>query len=652
VALAFWGALDAEAAVELRGFLKSSYPMTDAVITGVEPNVFFLLDVGSPMTFSPEGIMPLATDGRSLNARAVLLQDSTYGVGARPFMTSGARVRNVVAADGPSGSDIKKGDVLAQDIITGTEQTNINENAGYSRYGRETDFSNNFLGNPNTYYSPYDAKPYFLTFKNKTFAEWTNYPSTYPADFPAALKPYMTNGQSVPKALAEEHLVPNDSRMYMMRLVLWRLTDPANADLFRGINVAMGTSYQETNYGTTSIVADFYKTAASGATEGQNTYYGATGTFQWGNAPSWATGTGADGTGAGGNYYMSQTVFAGVMRDYYDYGSNTAQWRQVNRAVMKIPFGKFYRLKQNGDIVGTEKLLDFREYINGIEAVSGGTAGAVVDPEFTSDGQTPLSTSIYGRNYHTGNNDSIGKRLIQYAPFTGNYGSSSLILNTSTTLDGLPTGQAAGSAIDFFSPRSSGNTSDGLDFSNSTLGFFPVTGSCQSNWLVIFTAGNDESPGAHSAHEAALKLYKDTMTMRGREYKNGVWEEKTYAMDSGVRTLVVGFVDPEAMDTNSVHLRETLTQIAQYGDPVQSGGAYIPNPDAIPYFANDVPGLISNLTAVLKRINSDRMAVGAPVMVEGTGGGLGDAMFSASYTVKTMDQWGAWPTNIGKAPTI
>jgi hypothetical protein len=56
------GTARGEAAVELRGFLKSDYPLTDAVITGVEPNVFFLLDVGSPMTFSPKGIMPLKTD--------------------------------------------------------------------------------------------------------------------------------------------------------------------------------------------------------------------------------------------------------------------------------------------------------------------------------------------------------------------------------------------------------------------------------------------------------------------------------------------------------------------------------------------------------------------------------------------------------------
>ncbi|MDR1978471.1 MAG: hypothetical protein LBQ42_07040 [Synergistaceae bacterium] len=648
LAMVFMGALDVEAAVQLRGFTKADYPLTDAVITGVEPNVFFLLDVGSPMTFSPKGIMPLATDGRTAGERGNLLRDSTYGVGARPFMTNGHRARNVATAD--AAGDVKKGDVYAQDIITGTEQTNINVNAGYSRYGRETDDSNNFIGNPDDYYSPYDDKPYFLTFKDSTAANW-NGTGSVPASI-SALASYLPGGAnagvSVPQHLAEAHLVPNDSRMYMMRLVLWRLTAPENADLFTGINVAMGTSYQETNYGTTTVVADFYKAATTGSTEEQPGYYGADATFKYGKAPSWVlgNGTGNDYTSLGGNYYMSQTVFAGVMRDYYEFNSTTPQWRQVNRAVMKVPFDKFYRLKNDGTSVATEKLLDFRQYINGIEAVSGNAASAVEDPEFTADGQTPLSTSIYGREHHVGKNDSatgVGNKLIQYAPFDGAYGSSHLILGTSTTLEGLPTGQAVGSVLDFFSPRAGTGKSDGLEFGNDTLGFFPVTGSCQSNWLVIFTAGNDESPGAIPAHEAALELYKNSLTMRGRaKNSSNVWEEKTsLIMDSGIRTLVVGFVDPDATDPNSLHIQATLRDIAQYGDPIHNGTDYVPNPSATPYFANDVPGLINNLNAVLKRINSDRMAVGAPMMGEGTNN-MENFMLSASYTVKTMDQWRAW----------
>ena len=48
----------------LKTFTKSDYAAVLRESTNSGPNVLFLLDVGSPMVFSPKGIMPLATDGR------------------------------------------------------------------------------------------------------------------------------------------------------------------------------------------------------------------------------------------------------------------------------------------------------------------------------------------------------------------------------------------------------------------------------------------------------------------------------------------------------------------------------------------------------------------------------------------------------------
>ena len=159
------------------------------------------------------------------------------------------------------------------------------------------------------------------------------------------------------------------------------------------------------------------------------------------------------------------------------------------------------------------------------------------------------------------------------------YGSDKLNLKeyaAASNTEKLVTGQAVGSAIDFFAPRTSGGLSDGLAFSDGKAGYFPVTGSCQSNWVVIFTAGNDESNAPRTAAAAALELYRNTQgannPVRGRRWDETTnqWREHQYAMDKGVRTLVVGFVNPHAADPNSVKLRKSLVEaVRMFG---QRGG--------------------------------------------------------------------------------
>lgn len=653
---AFFAVLVMSATLEagdLKTFPKATYPQ-DIVITGVEPNVLFLLDTGSPMVFSPNGIMPLETDGRTPAQRNILLAECLYGSGARPFS------------------------------VNGTENTSV-AHSGYDRFGREplsgSGNFNNIIGNPDYYYTPYDGtyipgvaspsaaalalpanrRPYFLTFKNGTTANWNGL-GTAPG-LSANLLPYLPGGTEAGKSpsihgnaavqsAAAAALVPNDSRMYMMKLVLWRLTSPENQEMLSKMKVAMATSYQEENYGFTSVIADFYKTSPFRPS--------AYGVFSNGTAPTWSIGSGnglgdyANG-GSTDTYAMSQTAFVGVMRDYYDYGSTTGQWRQVNRSVLKVPFDKFYQLESDGTYRRTPHLYTFRQYIDGVEDASGATLN---NPELFADGQTPLATSIHGRSYQTNLRDSQNQFLIQYAPRTVNYPvggiTSRLILReflSTANTEGLVTGQAAGSIIDFFSPLSSFSRENGLNFSYTnasnpgTAGYFPVTGSCQSNWVIIFTAGNDESPGAHAPWEAAQKLFNDTLTMRGREFNKTTnkWEEKLFDMDSGVRTIVVGFVSPDAMDANSVSLRNSLTRIAQYGDPTEVGGSFVfPNTAAKPYFANDVPSLIDSLMAVLKRVFADKMASGSPVILPMSDLGADRALFASSYSINTLDQWSGW----------
>ena len=85
----------------------------------------------------------------------------------------------------------------------------------------------------------------------------------------------------------------------------------------------------------------------------------------------------------------------------------------------------------------------------------------------------------------------------------------------------LKAGQAAGSVIDFFSPLPGSGRTNGLKFETATEGFFPVTGPCQPNWLIVFTAGNDATGADYTAADAALNLYKKTLKMRGRRWNKG-----------------------------------------------------------------------------------------------------------------------------------
>lgn len=637
----------------LRPFMKETYPMEDTYSTGVDPNVLFLLDTGSPMTMSPKGRMPLIDTMWNPIERAQLLAECTYGTGTRPFATQ-----------------------------TGEPEGNFYTGTSASRYGRDLYSDNNIIGNPDSYYSPYEDKPFFLTFKNSAYANLPKDASG--GDFPSAAQPGTT--VAVEDANLGNHqswggLVPNDSRMYQMKLVLWRLLSDENKQLLSRMRIAMATSYQEVNY-PTQYVADFYKYPPYGANTVANdvvsgdpykngpyydSYKGPTGEgpeegydaeeyvdgikFPYGTGPGWATGM----LGSTG-YVNGSSAYAGVLRDYYDLPKTSTEWLQVNRAVLKLPFDYLYKVRANGEYYSTQNLEAFHKYIDGIEA---GDGTNITNPELIADGKTPLSTSIFGHDdFLSGNttkNAGTGTQLypaIYFETKSGAqrqvYGASHIpfqdfMISDDISGENIRSGLAVGSVVDFFSPRTENlNFVDGG--TGDTRGYFPVIGSCQSNWLVVFTAGNDSDPSTLTAQKAVEKLYKTTKNdgITGRDWNKttGRWERKIFDMDSGVRTLVVGFVDPTATDSNSVKLRETLTEMAAYGAPYSDGS---PNYNSQPYFANDVPSLIASLKAVLMRINSDKFAASAPTILPQAAGLTSDAsLYAPSYKIEAFDQWEGW----------
>ncbi|MDR1623112.1 MAG: hypothetical protein LBS00_12125, partial [Synergistaceae bacterium] len=169
----------AGAAVPLRAFWKqTTYPLEDAVLTGVEPNVLFFLDDSTTMTLSMKGQMPIwpYTDAekaawplmRNAEFRAGLLKDMTYGTGARTLSQGtladqSARLNNLTLPFvSPHLGTEKTGYTGYYSAPYGADSDAI----GYTRWGRDIDASNNIIGDLDCYYSPDPNRPYVLTFRN------------------------------------------------------------------------------------------------------------------------------------------------------------------------------------------------------------------------------------------------------------------------------------------------------------------------------------------------------------------------------------------------------------------------------------------------------------------------------------------------------
>ena len=681
--------------IPLRSFYKTDYRPEDT-IKGLDPNVLFLLDTSTAMTFTVDGVMPKYLQNEpdtelKKAERALMLKDNTYGHGMRPPQFNGVETTMINGGLGTLQSE------------------------SYSRYGRDLDASNNVIGNADCYYTSDPEKPYLLTLRNRFLAHYTGWNNAPPnlSNLPSggvtgvpteaekheainsynAIKEYMPGGSNagkpVPLELANLHLVPNDSRLYKMKLALWRLTEEQNASVFTRMNVGVAITYQDisTHRSAASMAT---KNAVQDAKLGFRDYYGATDDFEHGNAPPYITGQAnvtLDRGGVPTDYsYMSQRAKRGVLVDMYtNYSPGKDYWNAVSRSILYVPFDKFYVTGTDGVLKESSKLNNFRSYISGYENYTPeyyrdeegkitGIAGAETEPikdEFWASSLTLLSTAIYGGRdrseggnfpYHKGKTISdssiglspTGRPLIQYATSTINDAGSTknnvIFLEPSEDLDGLKTGQAIGSVLDFFSPPdtafSNPNGLDGLMFASNSVGFFPVTGSCQSNWLVVFCSGNDAVPGFTPA-EAVKKLFEKTRVMRGRRWNETqkAWIEQNYEMDSGVRTLVVGFLPEEKANEKKeiAQVRNDLKAMAQEGDPMLDAlGKYVTNPYAKPEIASDVTGLINAFSSVLRRINAERMGSGAvsvrPV-IDNITDPASRVVFGAAYTINPLDQW-------------
>jgi hypothetical protein len=648
---------------------KSSVALDDTedVRKGIEhANVLFLLDVGSTMTFTATGTMPeMRVTARGQAEAAQMLKQATYGHGGLPLKGS-------------------------------------NNSLPKSRYGREgldpadeknnmTPGNTNLAAHINNYYSPFDYKdnpasaafggpyglgsaaaPYALVFRNP--AHWINPPARF------------TNAD----------LVPNDSRMYKMKLVMWRVL--SDTVLMENLRFGMATTFQELNGPSTDYGADFFKTGPlddyrthgwiPSNSSANNVAFNPPGfgafknisglvNFPYGTGPGWATNLrDMPFTEPGRGYYQSAAAHFGIDRAYYDEAHNTVQWKLMNRAYLRVPIAEY-------SIAHVKK---FHMWIDGYENVTVKNNTPVENdpyffenPELIGDGKTFLSTAIYPGHPEIGRNEIIRTKDTVLDSSLGRYAGTQGVVFSSkngytvasinkendyrTYRHNNPgnfignffkkgSGEALGTILDFFSPpvhtvSGSGVISSAQNVSTAPEESFPLKDPCEKNWVIVFTAGDDNADDKYSSADAVEDLYNNTkkgntLTKLKEVDNSGNNIFEGIQLEDGVRTLVVGFVDPEA--NASKKLRDRLNEMARKGDPG--------NDEARAFFANDVEGLVHAMRSVLARINSEiQPAKGS--MLEGdtlqgeymAGYDPNDPsqalanLYAASYRINFYDQW-------------
>ncbi|MDR1021295.1 MAG: hypothetical protein LBL73_11100 [Synergistaceae bacterium] len=593
------------------------------ILVARKANVLFVLDTGSPMTFTATGTMPDMGTNRTLTQKEAgqMLREATYGHGGLPFKGAdsvkydygGRGGRERYGREGPDPEDEKN------NMTTG----NVNLDLHMDNYYSPFNYANNELAKLYSDIPNGDPLPYALVFKDTKRSWWKNGP-------PA--------GATINKG----DLVPNDSRMYKMKLVMWRVL--SDVVLVENLRMGLATTYQEMMSPKAGFYADFYKKDPYGKTKTTAA------AFPYGTGPGWATGL-ADGFGDGGAYKDSTAIFWGINREYYDarYIGQT-KWKLLNRAYLRVPMNDYE----------TAHINKFRLWIDGLENVADGGASDPYyfkNPELFGDGKTFLSTAIYpGHRNLTragllSTIDAAGQRAVTFSSTK----SSVKAAMDSSYRERLfnqfkqGSGEALGTVMDFFSPPVAGI--GGVTTSASNVQYapensFPLSDPCDKNWVVIFTAGDDSSE--YSSAQAVKDLYDNTKgkdltsLIRNKDgtpvkKANGENQFTKISLEEGVRTLVVGFVDPDSEADSVVRLREKLNAMAIAGDPG--------NPDAKAYFANDVSGLVQALRAVLARINNEIQPAPGPFTEspamkdeENTDPDQFN-IFSAGYRINKYDQW-------------
>ncbi|MDR1133571.1 MAG: hypothetical protein LBL05_05375, partial [Synergistaceae bacterium] len=312
-------------------------------------NVLFFLDTSHPMMFEPRGRLPYvvldrfgsidsgATQtayGYNAAGAAEMMRYATFGVGTVPPVDSffTAKLRKWVNY----GRDTDERNNLG--ATGGSADINAAENMYryYSPYGQAGhNLQATFRNQQDAYSGTIDDSGLGYAFSD-TAAIRNNRPLPYMLVFknPA----YWENGMpgfNPNNAAHREELVPNDSRLYQTKLVMWRLL--ADRILFENIRFGMSTVYTVAFTAQSATTGNVPNAGTARNTPNNHVVYkvdpwGANATYP--NGAYYITADGASSSNTG----QTESVQGGTWGIYATTGANLNRQR---RAFLRVPIAEY-----------------------------------------------------------------------------------------------------------------------------------------------------------------------------------------------------------------------------------------------------------------------------------------------------------------------
>ncbi|MDR3332584.1 MAG: hypothetical protein LBT08_08140 [Synergistaceae bacterium] len=668
--------------------LKGDFGLEEADNADVsmrKPNVLFMIDLSDHMLYNSKGVQPqvvLRSDYDVEKWNPNHDSESNATKDSADWVKTKARFGYTPADVIGLMKNMTFGAGTLPTVFEGIDRTLNNT------YGRDIDESNNFKGHRasveedmryyrDSYYFPFitASNDVRRAFDAQVSGSVNKYPRrSDPAQaYPYALvfrdPKYWAKGWTEAKPPTSADLVPNDSRIYQTKLVLWRLLN--ESPLLDNIKFGMASTYQSIpSMGTDAPMQLNYKV------KGKREYGSLFNTtiskiYEYGTAGLRTTGQ--------AYYYRTIDAQQHIGWDTQDFGplyseikaADKTAYKLQQRAYLHMPIAPASRTYGPKNTTHRE---GFLKWIDGINDVTMPSAwwtdpnpgrehdyfSAYRNPELMPTGSFQTAMAIYPnpdtkygmtresyiRDGMYWNDTTVGFPTTWYRLDQYSY---------STFLNG--SGEAAGSLIDFFSPPIfSKNFHPGYDMVRTMHDVtFPITSVCEDNWVILLTSGVEASADQGSyiyyIRDAIKNLYDhadpknpkhEKVTLMTKD-ESGARAFKEVDLQKPIRTIVIGIVanpddvagDPVA-HREVVQMRKNIEMMAKAGQ----GG----DPEARAYFADDVPSLIRAMNDIMIYIIDRQEQPDKGALLEGAKFGNPDDdedlnLYSSTYRVQPYDQW-------------
>ncbi|MDR3281311.1 MAG: hypothetical protein LBT23_12475 [Synergistaceae bacterium] len=806
-----WSDVEVSAPLKEDNVVLDDDQLTEIAEIKTKANVLFMVEATAGMQFTPTTAMPsviLATDktraqsgypyityswrdsGRegaewratkqryNLTAQKVIdmMRGATFGIGALPVSWSGqnlARGRNLYGRERDGGNNFyRTGGGIAADMAANRANYYFPFASAASDDARIAALKEGYAKQTNALEIAYTGASN-AAFTGPTYYDLSN--SDVGASQSAAYK-YGSAGNKLSSASAfpyaliyknpdwwesgpggatvtDDDLVPNDSRMYQLKLVLWNLLE--NRDTWAGLRFGLASTflphtndYLHTQTAHTGLINRFdfsgmYKVPPFGS----NVWTSAT--FSGDTQANWGTSGGTADKKKYVNGVLTQAI-SGHVRGYNSIhaqfypmwqhqtieplyssiqGTGEATLRSIykvlHRGSLLVPIKEYDELWSYSGKPTMKHVDRVRMWIDGFADLANGKTSALGSAAALTDAERSKQWSYY-RNPELGvagifvmpgaifpdprpaygmtrddykNNiytntfggETLGTATaVWYSNKDNNtnydftaFPSSSELENSEATAKSRfnkGSGEASGTALDFFSPPAS-------KYSALIPEQYPIRSTCENNWVIVFSTGQevgteDDSSYEYTTAQAIKNLYDATNKATKGEPRSGndnpMRGDRIYAkyervsmlvrnndgtpkgapaeadLDNPIQTLVVGIIPdytsiPDPIEQAEVrHMQLNLTRMAVAG----RGG----NPDLVtlgnmqdaeyqPFLANNTDLLTIAIMDALKTINDSSViqpgkgVVAQARAVDGLGGS--SDLYTYKYRVLRSNQWEA-----------